>query len=157
MEETKTLNIGSQGWFDLVNEIATKFGEGELIPHEWLKDKFGLKRLSIEDYPNLDEFLEAYKLQQFTYMSSVDRLRCELLEEMQICIRNVRGDGYEIIPSADQTRYGYDGFIKDINKAMREARAIMNNVASVDAEQQAKDNDLRAKFAMLSQLIKSAK
>lgn len=157
MEETKTLNIGSQGWFDLVNEIAAKFGEGELIPHEWLKDKFGLKKLRMDDYPSLDEFLEAYKLQQFTYMSSVDKLRCELLEEMQICIRNVRGDGYEIIPSADQTRYGYDGFIKDINKAMREARAIMNNVASVDAEQQAKDNDLRAKFAMLSQLIKSAK
>ncbi len=150
-------NIKNQGWFELVNEIATKFSEGELIPHEWLKDKFGLKRLSIEDYPSLDELLEAYKLQQFTYMSSVDRLRCELLKERQICIRNVRGDGYEIIPSQDQTRYGYDEFIKDVNKAMREAKAIMNNVANVNLEQQAKDNDLRAKFAMLIQMLKSAK
>lgn len=33
----------------------------------------------------------------------------------------------------------------------------MNNVASVDAEQQAKDNDLRAKFAHIEQMIKSIK
>lgn len=157
MKETETLEIKSQGWFDLVNEIATKFGEGELIPHEWLFDKFGLKQLRFENFPNQDEFLEAVKSQQFTYMTSVDRLRCELLNEMQICIRNVRGDGYEIIPASDQTQYGYDGFIKDMKKAMRSARAIMNNVASVDAEQQAKDNDLRAKFAHIEQMIKSIK
>lgn len=157
MKETETLEIKSQGWFDLVNEIATKFGEGELIPHEWLFDKFGLKQLRFENFPNQDEFLEAVKSQQFTYMTSVDRLRCELLNEMQICIRNVRGDGYEIVPASDQTQYGYDGFIKDMKKAMRSARAIMNNVASVDAEQQAKDNDLRAKFAHIEQMIKSIK
>ena len=150
-------NIKNQGWFDLVNEIGTKFAEGELIPHEWIKDKLGLKELRYEDFANQEDFIEALKSQQFTYMSCIESLKCELLKERQICIRNVRGDGYEIIPSQDQTRYGYDEFIKDVNKAMREAKAIMNNVANVNAEQQAKDNDLRAKFAMLIQMLKSAK
>lgn len=157
MKETESLDIKSQGWFDLVGEIATKYGDGELITHEWLKEKFGLAKLNYEDFENQEEFLEAVQAQQFTYMTSVDKLRCELLNEMQICIRNVRGDGYEIVPASDQTQYGYDGFIKDMKKAMRSARAIMNNVASVDAEQQAKDNDLRAKFAHIEQMIKSIK
>lgn len=157
MNGLENKDLEQQGYFDIALEIATNYSSGELIPHEWLKSKFGLASLDIADYESQDEFIKAINDQQFTYMNSVERLRCQLLNKLQVCLRNVWGEGYEIIPPEDQTRYGYDGFIKNINKAIREAKAIMNNVASVSAEQQAKDNDLRAKFAMLAQMIKSAK
>ena len=157
MAEKENILMTQQGWLNLVDEISSRFSGGELIPHEWLKKRFGIAELDFNDFESQGEFIKALQEQQFAYMACVEKLRCKLLDEMQICISNVWGDGYRIIPSKEQTRYGYDGFIKDMNKSIREANAIMNNVASVDAEQQAKDNDLRAKFAMLSQMIKSAK
>jgi hypothetical protein len=157
MNEKENTLMTQQGWCNLADEIANRFGGGELIPHEWLRKRFGIAELNYEDFEDQAEFIKALQEQQFSYMACVEKLRCKLLEEMQICISNVWGDGYKIVPSNDQARYGYDGFIKDLKKAMREARAIMYNVAAVDAEQQRKDNDLRAKFAHLAEMIKSSK
>ena len=157
MTEKENTLMTQQGWLNLVDEISSRFSGGELIPHEWLKKRFGIAELDFNDFESQGEFIKALQEQQFAYMACVEKLRCKLLDEMQICISNVWGDGYKIVPSNDQARYGYDGFIKDLKKAMREARAIMYNVAAVDAEQQRKDNDLRAKFAHLAEMIKSSK
>lgn len=157
MTDTENILISEQGWFDLIDEIATRYGNGQLISHDWLRWRFGLKDLDLGDYPGTAEFINAVRDQQFSYMTLVEKLRIKLLEQLQICIRNVWGEGYEVVPSVDQTRYGYDNFIKDMSKAMKEAKRIMNNVANVDAEQQVKDNDLRAKFAQLTHMINAAK
>ena len=155
--EDRIIEVGSDGWLGLLSEIADKFGDGSLIKHEWLKDKFGLKELSLEDYETISAFLKAIEIQQFAYMSLVDKLRWELLSEYKMFIRNIRGEGYEILRPEDQTQYGYDSFIDDVKKAIRVAGLIMNNVQKVDLTQQAKDNDLRAKFGIMKQMLSSIK
>ena len=155
--EERIIEVGSDGWLGLLGEIADKFGDGSLIKHEWLKDKFGLKELAIEDYETVSDFLKAIEIQQFAYMSLVDKLRWELLSEYKMYIRNIRGEGYEILRPEDQTQYGYDSFIDDVKKAIRVAGLIMNNVQKVDLTQQAKDNDLRAKFGIMKQMLSSIK
>ena len=155
--EERIIEVGSDGWLGLLGEIADKFGNGSLIKHEWLKDKFGLKELAIEDYETVSDFLKAIEIQQFAYMSLVDKLRWELLSEYKMYIRNIRGEGYEILRPEDQTQYGYDSFIDDVKKAIRVAGLIMNNVQKVDFTQQAKDNDLRAKFGIMKQMLSSIK
>ena len=72
-------------------------------------------------------------------------------------IKNQRGEGYIILRPEDQTQYGYDSFVDDIKKAIRVANLIMNNVQPVDMAQQAKDNDLRAKFGVMRQMLGSIK
>lgn len=155
--EERIIEVGSDGWLGLLAEIADKFGDGSLIKHEWLKEKFGLKELALEDYETVSDFLKAIEIQQFAYMSLVDKLRWELLSEYKMYIRNIRGEGYEILRPEDQTQYGYDSFIDDVKKAIRVTGLIMNNVQKVDLTQQAKDNDLRAKFGIMKQMLSSIK
>ena len=151
------IEIGSDAWVSLLGEIAANYSDGTLIPHEWLRQKFGLKELSLEDFDTTEDFIEGLKRQQFTYMSMVDKLRWQLLEDEKMYIRNIVGDGYQILQPKEQTKYGYNEFIRMIKKAIRESDMIMNNVRSVPPEQQYKDNDLRAKCSIMKQMFNAVK
>ena len=155
--EEKIIEVGSDGWTSLMGEIASTYGDGNLIKHEWLKEKFGLKGLVLNDFETVSDFLKAIEIQQFAYMSLVDKLRWDLLKDFKMYIKNQRGEGYIILRPEDQTQYGYDSFVDDIKKAIRVANLIMNNVQPVDMTQQAKDNDLRAKFGVMRQMLGSIK
>lgn len=151
------IEVGSDAWSGLLSEIVANYGDGKLIQHEWLKDKFGLKKLSLKDFETVDDFLKGIEIQQFSYMTLVDKMRWQMLEEHKCYIKNQRGEGYIILRPEDQTRYGYDSFVDDMKKAIRIAGLIMNNVQPVDMEQKAKDNDLRAKFGVMKQMLASIK
>ena len=90
-------------------------------------------------------------------MGIVDAIRWELLENENVYLKNVRGDGYEILNPKDQTQFGYDRFIDNLRKLMKETSLIMNNVKAVNSEQQAKDNDLRAKYSAMKMMLESIK
>lgn len=147
------IDVNSDAWLTLLSEIAVQHSDGTLIPHEWLRDKFGLRKLCFDDYDTTDDFLEAVKVQQFAYMSLVDKLRWQLLENKKLYIRNVRGDGYAVVNPKDQVHYGYNEFIKTLRQAIRESDLIMHNVRPVPPEQQCRDNDLRAKCSILKQML----
>lgn len=149
----KEIEIGSDAWVSLLAEIAANYSDGTLISHEWLRHKFGLKELALEDFDTTEDFIGGLKRQQFTYMSMVDKLRWQLLEEEKMYIKNIIGEGYQIIQPKEQTKYGYDEFISSVKKAIRESDLIMKNVRSVPPEQQAYDNDLRAKCSILKQMF----
>lgn len=153
----KQIEINSEAWCSLLDEIQSKFEAGCLIPHDWLKHKFTLERLHYEDFESTEDFVKAIQMQQFAYMTLVDTLRWQLLEERSIYLKNIRGDGYTILPSKEQVKYGYDEFLKTVKVAIKQADLIMNNVLSVPVEQQAKDNDLRARCSMLKQMLLSVK
>lgn len=160
MTEAKIEKMGftPDGWSSFVAEVATKFGDGTLIGHEWLREKFGLKQLNLNEYSNVEDFLKAIEDQQWSYMSCIDTLRWELLEQEKMFMKSVRGEGYEIIRPNDQVKYGYDQFVKDVKKSINEAALIMNNVLPIDdIEQKAKDSDLRAKFGLMKQMLATIK
>ena len=103
--EKEIIEIGSDGWNSLLSEIAANFADGSLIKHEWLKDKFGLKKLLFDDYESVEDFIKALETQQFCYMNLVDRLRWQLLEDFKMFIKNIRGDGYIILQPKEQVQY----------------------------------------------------
>lgn len=88
-------------------------------------------------------------------MSIVDALRWELLENENMYLKNVRGDGYEILNAKDQTQFGFDRFNDGLRKLIKETNLIMNNVRTVNCEQQSKDNDLRAKYAAMRMMLET--
>lgn len=141
----------------VIEEILTNHSDGSLISHEWLRKICGLETPIISDYADTREFLDAFQATQFAYMGIVDAIRWELLERENMYLKNIRGDGYEILNPKDQTQFGYERFIDNLRKLMKETSLIMNNVKPVNSEQQAKDNDLRAKYSAMKMMLESIK
>ena len=142
---------------NLATEIVDQFDDGQLIPHKWLRKRCGIEQLRYEDYENQYDFIEALQMQQFQYMSVCTELRTILLEDFNCYFKNDRGDGYVILDPQHQTEFGYDRFQDKLRKLMKETNLIMNNVRAVNKEQQAKDNDLRAKYAAMKMMLESMK
>lgn len=153
----RQIEINSENWQSLLTEITENYVNGELIRHDWLKQKFGLAKLRLEDFETVGDFVKGLQTQQFSYMALVDTLRWQLLENNDIYIRNVYGDGYVVIAATDQVKYGYDRFLKHMRKNICETDLIINNVRPVPSEQQSKDNDIRAKYSILKQMLQSVK
>ena len=142
---------------NLATEIVEQFEDGQLIPHKWLRKRCGIEQLKYEDYETQFDFIEALQMQQFQYMSICTEIRTILLEDFNCYFKNDRGDGYVILNPKDQAQFGYDRFQDKMHKLMKETSLIMNNVRTVNKEQQAKDNDLRAKYAAMKMMLESIK
>lgn len=142
---------------EIASQIADCYSDGTLIKHEWLKKKCGYKLPEFSDYDNVADFLEAVNLQQFAYMGFVDAIRTELIKNWSMWLKNERGIGYVIVSPNDQVSFGYDRFADGLKKLIKETNLIMTNVQGVSREQQAKDNDLRAKYASMKAMLESIK
>lgn len=153
----KQIDVKSDAWINLLDEIQVTFNQGDLITHDWLRKKFGLEALDFKNFKSTKEFIEAYQTQQFAYMTLVDTLRWQLLEEYSIFIKNIRGDGYSLLPPEEQVQFGYDEFMSTIKTAIKRADLIMKYVQPVSMEQQSKDRDMRAKCSMLKMMLKGVR
>lgn len=117
-----------------------------------------MPKLSFEDYcKDVDAYIEAIQLQQFTYMAMVDKLREDLLKNKQCYLRNVWGNGYVIVPSNEQASYGYDQMMSDIKKALKQGSDIINNVRPLPMEEQSKYYDTLAKLAKVRDVFANLK
>jgi hypothetical protein len=73
-------------------------------------------------------------------MALVDKLRWEILDRYKVFFKNVRGDGYTLLPPFDQVEYAYKKAIRDIKKTISQSSLILENV-NIGNE----DNDLKNK------------
>lgn len=150
MEQPK---IDEEVWADLLDEIAADYSHGEIITHAMLKKRFGLALPDKDEYVDSAEFIEALQCHQFAYMTLVDKLRWQLLADKKYYMRNIRGEGYQVIQPREQVKFGFDSFIENVREAIRKAHLIMNNVRMVPSEQRSKDNELRAKCNIIKQML----
>lgn len=157
MEEKNIIEIGSKEWESLKAEIVKKYADGSLISKDWLHWRFMMKPFDMKNFNNTYELLKAHQEWVFSYLSAVDVLKRELLLEFKVCLKTIWGQGYVIVPSEEQVQYGYDEFLSDVRKAIRNAKLIMNHVAPLPPENQSKDNDLRAQFSIMQQMLESIK
>ncbi len=140
-----------------VEYIIQNYLDGQLITHDWLRERCGFDPLRYDDYGNVSDLFEAFKAQQFQYMTVVDNIRSILLNDHNRYLKNCRGWGYVILNPKDQVTFGYERFVDGLKKLMKETNLIMNNVCTVNGEQQAKDNDLRAKYAAMKMMLETIK
>lgn len=153
----KHIEINSDSWYSLIKEIECTFAPGEVISHEWFKKKFHLKELKFKDYNNEEAFIEAIKEKQFDYMFLIDTLRCQLLEKRKGYLKNIYKEGYSLLPAHQQVSYGYDKFLKTIKGSIKKTDMILKYVPPVSAEQRVKDNDIRARFSTIKQMLAGIK
>lgn len=102
--------------------LAAGFSPGDLIKHEWFFEALGI--VQPKDCTEAQTALKS----QLVYCREVSELRRELLEEHQIALRNVLGEGYEIVHPHEQTAWAEERVKAELGKAARTARARLTNV-----------------------------
>lgn len=142
-------------WRQAVKDfLAANLEPGTVIPLRWFEGHFQMEPLDENAMLSAAEFRE----RQFTWLRNMDEFRRELLEEHQICLLSVHGEGYRIVPPGEQTGATTERFEREVKKAYRQAAVRLKNV-QVDklTEEQRKENvDAIARLAMLRGMHRAA-
>lgn len=148
--------IGEEQWAALMAEMVEKFEPGDVIPHVILKRKFLIQNPNFNEFETQDEFIEAIQLLQFEYMSLVEKLRDDILNEYKLYLKNVRGDGYVFLPTIEQTDYAKQRTMDGIRKEIKRGMTIMMNLRfnSLNPEQKRQNADELAKLGQLQHMLK---
>lgn len=147
--------MSEQNW-DYIAETVLENNVGDLITHSFLKDLFRLQMPLISNFTNQFDFLEHLRDYDFAYMSLVDKLRTDLLKNHNVYLKNIRGDGYILMPSQEQTDFAMKYINNGIKKAINEGLNILQHTKldSLTQEQRQKNADSIARASLLKQITK---
>lgn len=142
-------------WKQAVEDfLAAGFKQGDVVPHDWLEQHFGIDKLD-DDKPLLPA---EYSERQFAWLRNIEAFRSELLETHQIYLSSVHGEGYRIVPPTEQTALAQERFERDAKKSFRKAATVLKHVRLAElTESERKENlDAVARLAMLRGMHKTA-
>jgi hypothetical protein len=140
-------------WRQAVRDFfEDKFKEGDVISKTWLEAHFGME--PIDGLMSAEDFQK----RQFEWLQNVESFRTELLEQHQICLSVVYGEGYRVVPPGEQTTLAQEKFEREAAKAYKRAALTLKNVRQDQlTDAQRKENmDAIAKLSMLRGMHKGA-
>ena len=146
-------------WEAKLAEVVQNHKDGDLITHDEINDILGLCEPDFNDYADAGEYKEALKKYEFVRLHAVESLKNDLLEGHKVYLNNVQGQGYRIVPPAEQTSVAYTKHVRNIGKEFTDGQRAMNNVrqTALNAEEKAAAANLHAKFAFLEQIFHNNK
>lgn len=142
-------------WRQAVQDfIAAGFKAGDMVSHKWLEQAFGMKPLDA----TATLTAQAFQDRQFDWLQSIEAFKAELLQDHQILLSSVRGEGYRYVPPGEQTRLSTDKFEADARRVYRKAADRLKNVraAELTESQRRENSDAIARLAMLRGMQKTA-
>lgn len=142
-------------WRQAVQDfLAASFKEGDIVQHAWLETHFGMEPLR-EDQPLLPA---EWSARQFEWLRNIEAFRTELLENHQIFLSSVYGEGYRLVPPREQTALAQDRFERDARRSFRKVATTLKHVRVGElSESERKENlDAIARIAMLRGMHKTA-
>ena len=83
-------------WKQAALDAVEEFTFGDVVPHDWLYEHFGIKP---PEYGSNEQF----KKFSLRYMSYVEGFKLAMLEDNKMLLINVRGHGYQIVHPEYQT------------------------------------------------------
>ncbi|MCP4652595.1 MAG: hypothetical protein GY858_04345 [Candidatus Omnitrophica bacterium] len=110
------------GWKNALDEILIRIeknGYGCLILHDELK-----QWLSLEEPKTIEE----YKKHEFEYMSSIEKLKEDLLLDHSVYLMNMKGQGYQVLIPEEQVTRAPDKHTKKASAELRKAARALSNV-----------------------------
>lgn len=123
------------GWKEAVSQIVDRVrleGYGVMFSHEDLHKMMDIK---IPETGTHDE----YKKRDLEIMSSIVNLTDTLLKEYNICLKNVRGQGYMVLTPDDQVSIGVEQEWRKIGrlvcKAVQKAVCVNQEALSFEGQQ----------------------
>lgn len=132
-------------WKQAVQDFLADFQYGDIVPHEWLVKHFGLP------LPDERMSVAAFQSRQFEWLSAIEGFKATLLQDHQVLLQSVRGEGYRWCPPAEQTQAATKDFERDASRAFRLAGQRLRNVriSELSNEQRRANIDAMAKVSHL--------
>ncbi len=105
-------------WKQAVQDfLQAGFKPGDVISHAWLAEHFGLPMM--DDAARLTA--GEYRDRQFLWLAHIEAVKTELLQQHQILLRSVFGEGYRWVPPGEQTGVAVEEFEREARRAYRKA------------------------------------
>lgn len=135
-------------WKNAIDKFNFRYGD--IIPHNWFFQAFGI------EVPNSKTLHAQGKKAQMEFMANFIKLEENLLEERQMCLKNIRGQGWKIIEPHEQTAFSIADGSHEMKKALKRMyhRQLNVNDALLTAEQKRENSDALAKTSMLNGMVK---
>ncbi|WP_296271759.1 hypothetical protein [Pseudomonas sp. UBA6323] len=136
-------------WRQAAKDIAEGFKYGDIITLDWLASSFHL----IEP-----ESIAQFKEYQFAFLSNMDAMRQELLEQHQLALRNVRGAGYELVDPNNQVDYAWQTAFARVNRELRKLASHVTHIrhAELSDEKRREHADAQAKMSSVAGFVTRA-
>ena len=132
------------------NAMAVLFGPdgydyGELIPHEVLQEALGLPE------PTGRITADELKSWQLRLVTQVTALSAALLEERNMCLKSVIGQGYKIVEPEKQTAFAVKQGQQELRTAMQKMGRRLSYLdrSALTAEQAKENADALARLSFL--------
>ena len=139
-------------WKQAVCDFLAEFRYGDIVPHEWLAQHFNM--------PVADGRMSAAEFQarQFEWLASIEGFKTTLLQDHQVLLQSVRGEGYRWVPPAEQTRASTKDFERDASRAFRTVGSRLRNIRAGELtdEQRRENMDAAAKVTHLRGMTQKA-
>lgn len=138
----------SPPWRQAAAELfGSKFTYGDIVPHDELQAALNLPK------PEGKVEVEVYERWRLALMGQVDALVAFLLEERNMCLKAVPGQGYLIVEPAKQTEFAMADGMKRVKSELRKMGRRLSFVdrAALTSDQARENADALARFAFLSQ------
>lgn len=140
--------------------IRKNYSLGTILSHQELLAMFGMTHPMQEGNgayrSNLRGYTQDLERFQLTFMSNMEGLRKCLLTRHKLCLENIRGEGYRLVPPREQTSLGLHTLSKEVRRSLTKAKDTISNVNldALDLDEQREHSDGLARFAFISSIIR---
>lgn len=141
-------------WRNAAAELFTgRYSYGDVIPHDELQAALRLSKPTGLLKP------EEYERWRLDLLSQLDALSDWLLEERNMCLRSIQGQGYQIVPPSEQTDYAVKQGRKRIRAELRKMgrRLSFIDTAALTVEERRQNADALARLSFMEQQFSKAK
>lgn len=135
-----------QALVDFKNE---GFTEGSVLTFDWLYDRFQIRR------PTATSTYEQSKDAELQFLDAFKKFEQHLLTEQLVALRNVRGVGYQVVPTREQTRWAFREGMRDVSQGIRKMtqRLVHIDDAKLTAAERKENDDAQARVGALQMMM----
>lgn len=144
----------SPRWRQVAADLfATKYGYGDTVPHEELRQALGMPT------PTGKVEVEEYERWRISLMGQIESLKAHLLEAQNMDLQPVAGRGYEVIRPEKQTELAMREGMKRVRSELQRMGRRLSFVqrAALTAEQARENADALARLSFLNQQANKAR
>jgi hypothetical protein len=121
--------------------------DGDTLSHQWIK--FALQ------VPETKALSDADRL-QWMLLSRVEAFKDWMLENRQIALHNVRGEGYLVVPPRDQARLAAEESMRLVKKGLQKGDKLLTNVrlAELSADEKKRHTDTQIRLTGIGGMLR---
>lgn len=138
-------------WLAAAEEVAENCAYGDLLTKEWLTEAFGLQQ---PEFGTVEDF-ERHKLE---FMQCMDQFSRQLLEEHNLALQNVWGQGYRIVPPSEQVDVAWKAAMQGVRRELRKLGSQLRHIRydELELSEQKKRDDASSRLSQINGFMRRA-